>query len=71
MNIPASLLYSWYRNCLSSFLQETADGSFHANDIKQKGESALAVPILREENVGEDMAVDEKQVNKEMLLLVF
>lgn len=70
MNIPAQLLYSWYRNCLSSFTDEIADGSFHSNDIAQKNEPALAVPILQEENLGEDMAVDEKQVDGELFTLL-
>jgi transposase len=70
LNIPSSLLYSRYRNCLSSFPKEITDGSFHANDIPQKGEESLVVPILKEENMGEDMAVDEKQVDKEMFTIL-
>lgn len=64
------MLYSWYRNCLSSFTDEIADDSFHAHDIKQRDGKPLAVPILREENLGEDMAVDEKQVDGEMFTLL-
>ena len=64
------MLYSWYRNCLSNFPKEMADGSFHSNDIRQKGEESLAVPILKEENLGDDMAVDEKQVDKEMFTIL-
>ena len=70
MGIDAQLLYSWYRNCLSNFPNEISDGSFHQHDIPQVNGKLLAVPILKEENLGEDMAVDEKQIDKEMYTIL-
>lgn len=75
IDMRAAQLYRWYRNSLSSYQEELKDGSFHQHDIlskdKRRGKEEIQpVPILKVENMGADMAVDEKQIADEMFTIL-
>ena len=62
-------LWRWYRDILSGFLDPSAQDAHHQYDIKhrEKGvEKEIRVPILKQENIGPHMAIDEKQIGEEM-----
>lgn len=61
---PQTVFY-WYRQYLSGYPESVASGewgkhNFIGNDKKQK-----IVPVLKPENLGEEMAVDEKMIDEE------
>jgi len=54
---------------LSGFLGSEAQNELHRHDlkVKEKGiEKEIPVPILKIENIGPNMAIDEKQIGEEM-----
>lgn len=67
-------LYRWYKESLSGFSEEKEQLSLHENNTidrkiidKETNEpKVVRVPIFKPENIGEDMAVDEKNINGEM-----
>lgn len=61
--------WRWYRDSLSGFLDEEEKKKSHENDleIKEKGQvREVRVPILKHENFGINMAIDEKKIGEEM-----
>ena len=68
--IEPKTLYLWYRNYLSSYTQEVSDGSFHRYDGSHSDGSVMPVPILKQENIGESMVLDEKMINDEIYTLL-
>lgn len=62
-------LWRWYRDTLSGFLEPDTQENLHQYDIKlrEKGyEKEIRVPILKPQNIGPNMAIDEKQIGEEM-----
>ena len=62
-------LWRWYRDSLSGYLDPEAQERLHRYDMKlrEKGsEKEVRVPILKAENFGPNMAIDEKQIGEEM-----
>lgn len=62
-------LWRWYRDTLSGFLDPENQAIRHQYDIqlKEKGvNKEIRVPILKPENIGPNMAIDEKQIGEEM-----
>lgn len=62
-------LWRWYRDSLSGFMEPSAQTLHHQFDIKvnEKGtEKEIRVPVLKPENFGPNMAIDEKQIGEEM-----
>lgn len=64
--IEPKSIYCWYRNLLSGFTQEIASGEFHKYDMVHSDSSTLPVPILKLDNIGKSMVLDEKMINDEM-----
>jgi transposase len=67
--IPSNKLYHWYKEHLSGFRDELEQKSLfeHDRDIVVKGEvRKVRIPIYEVENMGKNMAIDEKQINEEM-----
>lgn len=64
-------IYRWYKEVLSGFQEQQID--LHVNDVAEKGKidpatgevAVIAVPILKPENLGEDMALDDKNIGGE------
>ena len=62
-------LWRWYRDILSGFLEPEVQTGHHQYDTKHKVkgiEEEIRVPILKTENIGPNMAIDEKQIGEEM-----
>jgi transposase len=70
MDISGKKIYRWYKEVLSDFRKEDQQVELHSNDIIEKdkidpqtGEfSVISVPILKPENFGEDMSIDDKNI---------
>ena len=70
IGIPGKKLYRWYKEVLSGFRDDETKAELHKYDTvdpsltdKSTGEvKAVEVPILKEENFGKDMALDDKNI---------
>lgn len=70
LKLNPQTVYLWYRQYLSGYPQSVTAGiwgkdNFTGSDKKQK-----LVPILKPENFGEEMAVDEKMIDEEFYTVV-
>lgn len=66
MGIKHSTLHDWYKNHLSGFNTRQVQQELHRYDIvapPERKEAPIAVPILKTENIGENMAIDEKHIH--------
>ena len=62
-------LWRWYRDSLSGFCDEDIQEKKYQHDVevvKGKKKETVRVPILKTENIGRNMAIDEKQIGEEM-----
>lgn len=68
LKIPPQVVYLWYRQCLSGFPQAVANGTWGQHDLKDEAgkEEEVKVPILKPENVGGQMAIDEKTIGDDI-----
>lgn len=67
--IDSKKAWRWYRDILSGFSgpKNQEKSKEHDLTVYEKGErKTIRVPILRVENIGENMAIDEKQIGEEM-----
>lgn len=69
-DIAPKSIYNWYRNYLSGFVEEVSSGGFHKYDMKHSDDTRLPVPILKPDNIGESMVLDEKMINDEMYTIL-
>lgn len=65
LKIPPKTIYHWYRNYLSGYpeaveAKEWGKDNFRGSDKREK-----CVPVLKAENFGEQMSVDEKMIDEE------
>lgn len=67
--VDGKKLWRWYRDVLSGFLDEHIQTEQHRYDFKVtvngKGKQ-VKVPILKPDNIGPNMAIDEKQIGEQM-----
>lgn len=70
LNLDSQLVWRWYRDHLSGFRESEADGSHYQHDIHYSNGETIRVPIFKKENIGKEMAVDEKQIGEEMHTIV-
>lgn len=73
MNLPANKLSRWYKEVLSGFTSPEVQRQLHRHDIeiKEHGEiKTVRVPILEIDNIGENMAVDEKMIGYEIYTIL-
>ncbi|NNC45335.1 MAG: transposase [Winogradskyella sp.] len=64
--MAAKKLHRWYKDVLSGFKQAEEQGEIGVNDIEvyQDGElTRIAVPIVEQEHLGVQMAIDEKTID--------
>ncbi len=67
--IDGQKLWRWYRDSLSGYCDEEVQVKHYQNDIevsRGQGRETIRVPILKAENIGPNMAVDEKQIGEDM-----
>ena len=64
--VPRKKLWHWYHDSLSGYFSLSAVKERHQHDFavkKKDGKSKnIRVPILEVDNLGADMAIDEKQI---------
>lgn len=72
LGIDGKKIYRWYKEVLSGFTNEKEQLKLHEYDLPQgtvdakTGEiSVISVPIFKPENVGENMAIDDKNIGGE------
>lgn len=70
LDIEPKSVYNWYRNYLSDFTDEVESGEFHKYDMQHSDQSTMPVPILKPDNMGDSMVVDEKMINDEMYTIL-
>lgn len=59
-------MHDWYKNHLSGFNTTQVQRELHLHDLKPppgSKEEVIAVPIVKPENMGSSMAIDEKHIN--------
>ncbi|MDR2146215.1 MAG: transposase [Tannerella sp.] len=66
LNLSNQLLYKWYREHLSGFRESEASGEHYAHDLHLSAEETVRVPICEPDNIGKNMAIDEKQIGEDM-----
>lgn len=67
--IDDSKLWRWYRDSLSGFMDEETQSKRHQQDITIRTSGVtkqIRVPIFKLEHIGENMAIDEKQIGEDM-----
>ncbi len=76
LGIDKKKLHDWYKNHLSDFKSPRVQEGLHKNDIplppklQTTEEQKVDVPILKSENLGEQMAVDEKYIKGKFYTLL-
>ena len=76
LGIDSKKLQDWYKNHLSDFKTPSVQEGLHKNDIplpprlQTPEEQKVDVPILKPENLGEHMAVDEKYISGKFYTLL-
>lgn len=76
MGLDKQKLHDWYKNHLSDFTREGVQKGLHEHDLPlppqevTKAKTNIDIPILKPENIGEHMAVDEKYINGEFYTLL-
>lgn len=72
LGIEANTIYTWYRDVLSDYAKDGGK-SVHQNDViisDGAAEKTIEVPIFRDENFGNKMAIDEKQIGEQMYTIM-
>ncbi len=72
-DISGKKIFRWYKEVLSGYTEKDVQRKLHQNDTKDptiwdrktKKKKKIFVPILKEENFGEDMAIDDKNIGGE------
>ena len=70
LQVNGPTIYRWYRDVLSEYAQDK--GIVHKYDIV-KGDKAgtiIEVPILKAENFGPNMAIDEKHIGEDLCTVI-
>src|SRR3972149_3396970 len=65
MQLPGKTLYTWYRHYLSGYPEAVISGVVGKDNFIGKDRKEKVVPILKRENFGEEMALDEKMIDEE------
>lgn len=70
LQVKGPTIYRWYRDVLSEYAQDKS--IMHKHDIIKgdKARTIIEVPILRAENFGEKMAIDEKHIGEDICTVI-
>lgn len=67
--VDSQKLWRWYRDSISGFYDQDTQERHYENDVEiavGSGKKLIRVPILKPENIGHNMAVDEKMIGEDM-----
>jgi transposase len=65
LKLKPQTVYYWYRQYLSGYPESVAAGIWGKDNFIGSDKKLKLVPILKPENFGEEMAVDEKMIDEE------
>jgi transposase len=65
LKLKPQTVYVWYREYLSGFPEAVASGVWGKDNFTGSDKRTKSVPVLKPENMGEEMAVDEKMIDEE------
>lgn len=63
--LPGKTIYTWYRQCLSGYPEAVASGQWGKDNFTGSDKKQKIVPVLKPQNLGEEMAIDEKMIDEE------
>jgi len=72
LRINGSTIYRWYRDVLSQYAIDQG-ASVHCHDIRihvSGKEKVIEIPILRAENFGDKMSIDEKHIGEDFYTII-
>jgi len=73
LGIKSKCLYYWYRNYLSGYREVLSRGEWGSNDFVSyhgKTPSISRVPVLKAENFGSEMSIDEKMLDDDFFTVM-
>lgn len=65
LQLPAQTIYYWYRHYLSGYPQALESREWGKDNFTGSDKREKSVPVLKPENFGEQMSVDEKMIDEE------
>lgn len=65
MKLKPQTVFCWYRQYLSGYPQAVASGQWGKHNFIGIDKKKKLVPVLKPENLGEEMAIDEKMIDEE------
>jgi transposase len=65
LQLKPQTVYSWYRNYLSGYPEAVESKQWGKDNFMGSDKREKAVPVLKSENFGEQMSVDEKMIDEE------
>jgi transposase len=65
LQLKPQTVYSWYRNYLSGYPEAVESKQWGKDNFTGSDKREKSVPVLKEENFGEEMSVDEKMIDEE------
>lgn len=65
LQLPAQTIYKWYRHYLSGYPEAVLAGSWGKDNFMGSDKKVKSVPVLKPENFGAEMSVDEKMIDEE------
>ncbi|MGH2563788.1 MAG: ISL3 family transposase [Ginsengibacter sp.] len=65
LQLKPQTVYSWYRNYLSGYPQAVESKEWGKDNFMGSDKREKSVPVLKPENFGEQMSVDEKMIDEE------
>jgi transposase len=65
LKLQPQTVYYWYRNYLSGYPEAVENKEWGKDNFKGSDKREKYVPVLKPENFGEQMAVDEKMIDEE------
>jgi transposase len=70
LKLRPQTVYSWYRQYLSGYPEAVTSGQWGKDDFTDRDKKQKSVPVLKLENFGEEMAVDEKMIDEEFYTIL-
>lgn len=65
LQLPAQTIYYWYRHYLSGYPEAVESKQWGKDNFSGADKKEKSVPVLKPENFGEQMSVDEKMIDEE------
>jgi transposase len=65
LQLKPQTVYSWYRNYLSGYPESVQSGEWGKDNFMGRDKRVKTVPVLKPQNFGAEMSVDEKMIDEE------